>query len=102
MNSSFSPSFSHTTRPSVPTGLSTSRSSPSFKTTKDVKVKKTAFQAKPRVLFVGDSFTQKLKFRKMDVLTKNTIKTAKGYGSVGEGRTEKKNENMTDVTKLEL
>ena len=38
----------------------------------------------------------------MKVLTKTTIKTAKGYGSVGEGRTEMKNENMTDVTKLEL
>ena len=98
VNSSSSPSPSETSRPSAPTDLSSS----SIKTTTGAKVRKTAFQAKPKVLFVGDPIAQKLNFRKMEVVTKTTIKTAKGYGSGWEERAKKKNENMTDVTKHEL
>ena len=47
----------------------------------DVK-RKTVYQHRPRVLLVGDSLAQNLEFRKVEVVTNTTVKSAKAYSSV--------------------
>ena len=42
---------------------------------------RTAYQCKPRVLFMGDSLAHNSKFREIEIVTNTTIKTAKSYSS---------------------
>ena len=92
------------TRTSSEASKATAPTAPSLsvKDKKNAGVKKTPYQARPKVLYVGESLAQRTDFRRMEIRTKTTIKTAKGYGSVWEADARNKNENMTDVTKHEL
>ena len=62
----------------------------------------TKYQLKPRVLIVGDSIAHNLEFRKVEIVTSTTIKTAKAYSSVWNKNARFKNSNISAVTKAEL
>jgi hypothetical protein len=64
--------------------------------------RKTVYQQKPKVLIVGDSLAHNSHFRKLEIVTNTTIKTAKGYSSVWDKDARYKHLNITDVTKNEL
>ena len=54
------------------------------------------------MLFVGDSIAHNTNFRKLEIVTKSTIKTAKAYSSVFDNSARFKEMNVTDVVKNEL
>ena len=64
--------------------------------------RKTVYQQRPKVLIVGDSLAHNSHFRKLEIVTNKTIKTAKGYSSVWDKDARYKHLNITDVTKNEL
>ena len=63
---------------------------------------KTKYQQKPKVLVVGDSLAYTANFRRIEVVTNTTIKTAKAYISVWDDAVKSKAKNIADVTEKEL
>ena len=64
--------------------------------------RKTDYQRKCRALIVGDSLAHNTNFRKVEIVTNSTIKTAKAYSSVWDKSARYKELNVTDVVKNEL
>ena len=63
---------------------------------------RTQYQRKKRVLVVGDSLAHNTNFRKVEIGTRSTIKTAKAYSSIYDDAAKYKHKNISDVTKKEL
>ena len=59
---------------------------------------KSRYQAKSRVLVVGDTLAKNVDFRKLEVVTNTTIRTASSHSFTGDRNTITKN-NMSDVTR---
>ena len=69
---------------------------------KELKSTKVIKHKKPHVLFVGDPVAQHNNFRKLEIATNTTMKTAKAYSSVKDKTARYPEQNITDVTKDEL
>ena len=64
--------------------------------------RKTYYQRKSRVLYVGDSLAHNANVREVEVVTNTTIKTAKAYSSAWDASARFKDKNVTDVVKNEM
>ena len=90
--SSPTPSSLPTPRTVQTPSTTSSQNASSTKSSRTSKRQKSKYQAKQRVLVVGDSFSQRFNFRKLEAVTNSTIRTAKSQGSVG-------NLNVADVAR---
>ena len=72
------------------------------KTPYQKKKQSTEYQAKPRVLYIGDSIAHNSNFRNLEKITNTTIKTSKAYSSVWDKDARFKHLNVMDVVKNEL
>ena len=63
---------------------------------------KNNYQSKARVLFDGDSVAHNVEFRKLEIVTNTTIKTAKAYSSAFDKDAKFTSKNVKDVVKNEL
>ena len=83
------------------TKISTEKTKPGVNQKKPQN-RRTKYQQKPKVLVVGDSLAHNANYRRIEVVTDTTIKTAKAYSSAWDDTVRFKDKNITDVTEKEL
>ena len=83
---------------SAPSSLTPAPSPPGTRSKSVNKKKKTAYQRKPKILYLGDSIAHSADIAKIERETNTRIKTETAYSSIHDGRSRWPNKNFNDLT----